>query len=503
MTIDLELLQGLTPDEQEQLLAQMLDNRRFNRMEFWTPYPKQQDFFALGTKYRERLLIAGNQLGKSECGAYELACHLTGFYPPDWPGFKYVGPTSWWAAGVSTTVVRDVQQTKLCGPPGSEEEFGTGFIPKHCFAGKPTIARGAVANAYDTVQVYHHTPDGIRDGISTLQFKSYEQGRSKFQGSTLTGGVWWDEEPPADVYTEGNTRWSATNGRSFMTFTPLEGSTDVVLRFLEDTTGKLAFIKFRAEECAHMTPERIADLKAKYPRHEWEARLNGEPFMGSGRVFQTPEELITFPRSTKVLPHWALIWGIDFGITHPFAAVLMAYDRDEDVCYILSCYKAANELPLVHSQAIRSIAADVPVAWPHDGHAREKGTGEALAAQYKRFGLKMLPTHAQFPDKSLSTEAAVLEMDHRFASRRLLVREDLADFFSEYRAYHRKDGLLVKLRDDLLSATMKAIMMKRFARTGVGRPDAAPYDPSSRARLRPTRRPDVNPWTGRPEPLRF
>jgi hypothetical protein len=39
----------------------------------------------------------------------------------------------------------------------------------------------------------------------------------------------------------------------------------------------------------------------------------------------------------------------------------------------------------------------------------------------------------------------------------------LSDWFEEYRLYHRKDGLIVKLADDLLSATRYALMMRRFA----------------------------------------
>ena len=42
-------------------------------------------------------------------------------------------------------------------------------------------------------------------GESVLAFKSYEKGREKWQGETLDG-VWFDEEPPLDIYCEGRTR---------------------------------------------------------------------------------------------------------------------------------------------------------------------------------------------------------------------------------------------------------------------------------------------------------
>jgi hypothetical protein len=40
------------------------------------------------------------------------------------------------------------------------------------------------------------------------------------------------------------------------------------------------------------------------------------------------------------------------------------------------------------------IAANVRVAWPHDGGAREAGSGEPLANLYKQEGLQTLPSHA-------------------------------------------------------------------------------------------------------------
>lgn len=53
----------------------------FQKFYDFKPYPKQRAFFTLGATKRERLLIAGNQNGKTHAGAFEAACHLTGIYP--------------------------------------------------------------------------------------------------------------------------------------------------------------------------------------------------------------------------------------------------------------------------------------------------------------------------------------------------------------------------------------------------------------------------------------
>jgi hypothetical protein len=69
-----------------------------------------------------------------------------------------------------------------------------------------------------------------------------------------------------------------------------------------------------------------------YLPHEREARARGVPMLGSGRIFMTPEDAITEPALEYIPAHWAKLWGIDPGIGHPFGAVLMLWDRDNDVC---------------------------------------------------------------------------------------------------------------------------------------------------------------------------
>ena len=70
-------------------------------------------------------------------------------------------------------------------------------------------------------------------GTSYLGFKSYDQGRRKFQG-TGKHVIWLDEEPPADVYDECLLRLMTTNGLMLCTFTPLLGLSDVAMRFLPE-----------------------------------------------------------------------------------------------------------------------------------------------------------------------------------------------------------------------------------------------------------------------------
>lgn len=499
MAPDLVSLAGMSDEELEQTLSALVEHRRFNALDFVELYPRQKEFMALGAHKQERLFFAGNQMGKTYCGAVEAAYHLTGLYPEWWTGRRFDHKVRAWAGGVSTTACREQGQRLLCGEPGVAAEFGSGLIPRHLFADKPTLARGAVADAYDTVAVWHHT-NGVRDGISTLQFKSYEQGREKFQGSTLDF-LWWDEEPKMDVYVEGNARYTATGGMSYMTFTPLQGMSDVVLRFLHESDERRAFLTMGYKDALHMTAEMLADAMAKYPVHEHDARMNGAPLLGSGRIFTDAESSISFSAGTHIPDHWPKLWGIDFGVTHPFAAVLIAWDRDLDIVYVTHTYRASDTLPLAHTEALRAICPEAPVAWPHDGEKREENKSGELAPMYKKFNLKMLHKHAQWPEGGFSTEAAVTEMQQRFQRAGgpggLRIREDLGDFFEEYRMYHRKNGLIVKVRDDILSALHKALMMKRYAK--VVPMGYTPRPPMLHHRGLPVQQGRINPWSGRAE----
>lgn len=168
--------------------------------------------------------MAANRFGKTQCGAAEMAMHLTGRYPDWWEGKRFNEPIRAWAAGVTGESTRDVVQDKLMGPPQRLEDWGTGFIPKDAIADH-SMARG-IADALDTVSVYH-----VNGGCSTLQFKSYEKGREKWQGAALHV-VWLDEEAGEDIYFEALTRTNETKGIVYTTFTPLLGMSNVVHRFL-------------------------------------------------------------------------------------------------------------------------------------------------------------------------------------------------------------------------------------------------------------------------------
>lgn len=445
-----------------------LDGLARDRLALYRPYPKQAEFHAGGARLRERLFLAGNQVGKTLAGAAELAMHLTGRYPAWWQGRRFDRPIAAWAAGVTAESTRDNPQRLLLGRPGA---WGSGMIPAAAI--RDIRAARNVAELIDTLRVRHAS-----GGDSQLGFKFYEKGREKWQGETLDC-VWCDEEPPDDIYGEGLTRTNATGGVVFVTATPLLGMTTLMGRFLGQQSPDRGVVTMTIDDARHYTAEERARIIAGYAAHEREARARGVPMLGSGRVFAVPEALIQVP-AFEIPGHWPQLGGFDFGWDHPTAAVRLAWDREADRVFVVDAYRAREATPAVHAGALRQWGEWLPWAWPQDGLQHSKDSGEPLAAQYRRQGLAMTATHAQYPDGSVSVEAGLMDMLDRMQTDRLKVFAHLNDWFEEYRLYHRRDGKVVKENDDLLSATRYGVMMLRHARPRVRivRTDqTAAYDP--------------------------
>lgn len=212
----------------------------------------------------------------------------------------------------------------------------------------------------------------------------------------------------------------------------------------------------------HYSPEERAQIIASYPAHEREARAKGIPTLGSGRIFPIEEEAIKV-NPFKIPSHWVRINGVDFGYDHPAAAVQCAWDRDDDVWYVIKAHRARETTPMLFAPAVNAWGTWVPTSWPHDGLQHDKGSGEQLAKQYAKAGMRMLKDRATFEDGSNGVEAGLMDMLDRMQTGRFKVFSNLDDWFSEFRLYHRKDGKVVKKADDLLSATRYALMMKRKA----------------------------------------
>ena len=389
-------------------------------------------------------------------GAAELAYHLTGRYPAWWRGRRWDRPTSWLAGSESGELTRDGMQRLLVGPPAIEEMWGTGLIPRDALAAKPK-RRAGIKDAIDAVVVNH-----VQGGQSVVQFKSFDQGRAKWQASTVDG-VWLDEEPPYDVYEEAITRTNATDGMVYITFTPLKGMSQVVMKFFQRPGNDCIVVQMTIDDVGHYSEEQKAKIIATYDDATRDARTKGIPVLGSGRVFNLSEDRIKID-PIRIPDHWARVGGLDFGWDHPFGAVELVWDRDTDTIYLVREYRESKQTPLVHAATLKQWGGWLPWMWPHDGNQHDKGSGLQLAKQYRNAGLATHTSHVTFEDGSVGVEAGIMEMLTRMNEGRWKVFSTCTMWLNEFSLYHRKDGLIVKLNDDLISASRYAMMGRRFAK---------------------------------------
>jgi len=225
------------------------------------------------------------------------------------------------------------------------------------------------------------------------------------------------------------------------------------------------------DDAPHLDEETKNIILAAYPEHERETRSKGIPLLGSGAVYPILDELISVP-AFEIPHHYYQITGIDFGIDHPAAGVKIAWDKDADTIYVTDCYRRANKTPLYHAAEINKWGKWVPVAWPHDGVNRDKGSEKSrpLWKIYKSHNANMLPKSASYDDKKQGAqpiEPVVIEILERMETGRFKVFSHLREWFEEKRMYHRKSGQIVDKHDDIMAATRYAVMMKRKARVNM------------------------------------
>lgn len=404
-------------------------------------YPKHMQFFAAGTTYRQRLMLAANRVGKTEgVGLYELTLHLTGEYPAWWNGRRFNRPINAWAAGDTGKTVRDILQYKLLGKWG---EFGTGVLPGASLIGH-TVKQG-VSEAVEAVAVRH-----VTGGTSKLLFKSYDQRREAFQG-TEQDVVLLDEEPPLDIYTECLIRTMTNDGMLMLTFTPLMGMSDVVLAFLPN--GKLGDVVSAAkfvvmaswDDVPHLSDQVKKELYAEIPPFQRDARSKGIPQLGAGAIYPIPESDILvadFP-----LPaHWPRAYGMDVGWNRT-AAIYGAVDREDSTLYLYSEHYKGQAEPVVHVSSMNARGSWIPGVIDPASRGRAQKDGEQLLQAYKDLGLDLAMAEN-------GVEAGIHRVWERMSGGKLKVFKSCQNWLAEYRMYRRDEkGHVVKANDHLMDAT--------------------------------------------------
>lgn len=449
----IQLIQAL--EEKERRRKQHTCISAYNSMYDW-----QREFTASTADYHESCLCAANQIGKTYTGTAIDAMHLLGDYPDDYPGHKFDFAPMCWGLGYSMEKTRDLLQTALFGRM-VDREFEGGLIPKDRIIGHETA--GGTVNAMRTVRVRH------RLGISTMQFWSYSQGQHAIMGDVVD---WFHvDEEPKDQAIRPQLLTRVTNGdrgkggRGIYTFTPENGRTELVIKFMDEPSPDQFFMMKGWDDAPHMTKEKRDRMLALFPEYQRDMRSKGVPMLGHGRIYDLGDEFVTCD-PFEIPDHWFVINGMDFGWDHPQAHIQLAEDRDTGAVYITRAYKASKVSANDAWGAVKDWTAGVPVAWPHDGLQNEKGRDDAVQQKihYERAGFKMLGQHAVWPEGGNSVESGLYLIADAMRKGKFKIFRGLIELLDEFRQYHRDEkGKIVKVRNDLLDAMRYAYMMRRYA----------------------------------------
>lgn len=439
----LALLDSIRLDKQHCLIDKM-----YQTAEERAGYDKHMRFMAAGAEYRQRLFMAGNRVGKTEgAGGYELALHLTGRYPDWWTGKRFNHGVTAWAAGDTYVTARDILQKKIIGEQAKRLEPLALVHPSLHVDVRPI---NGVPGAFSSVVVKHTS-----GSLSTLHFKSYDQGRKVFQG-TEVDVILLDEEPPLDVYLECLTRTMTNNGIIMLTFTPLKGMSETVMSFFPDSDIREGEANGRFvvmagwDDAPHLTEEAKQEMLAAYPPFMRLARSRGLPQMGAGVIY--PVEQSRYVIAPFALSDdWKRAYGMDVG-WNCTAAVFGAYNEQEDRWVIWSEHYAKQATPLENAHGIKARGSWIPgVIDPASAGANQKD-GTTLLGEYQGLGLDLTPADN-------SVEAGIMRVWTLLSTGKLQIFSNCTNLLRELRGYIRDEkGKIVK-KDDHACDAMRYLCM--------------------------------------------
>ncbi len=305
---------------------------------------------------RNRWVFGGNRSGKTECGAVETIWLARGIHPFRENKKDVFG----WVVSLSTKVQKEVAQEKIL------KYLDKSFIEEIIMnTGKKNSPEYGVI---DTIVIKN-----VFGGLSRISFKSCEEGREKFQGTSLDF-VWFDEEPPEDIYNECKMRVLDKCGDIFGTMTPLKGQTyiydEIYLNSNNDPEVFCLFMEWA--DNPYLNGDELKRLTFSMSEEELTSRRYGR-FLSNNKsmVYKEfdPQVHIIEPFSVPIEYYDKI--SIDPGLNNPLSAHFYACDYDGNI-YVIAEHFEAGKTVDYHANKIISIAKSLN--WP----SRRDGKYEAL-----------------------------------------------------------------------------------------------------------------------------
>ena len=365
---------------------------------------KKQVAFHKCTK-RNRWVFGGNRSGKTECGAVECVYMARGIHPYR----KNRENTQGWVVSLSQQVQRDVAQKKIL------HYLRRDWIEEVVMlSGRKDAPESGVIDFIRVKNAF--------GGISVIGFKSCDQGREKFQGASLDF-VWFDEEPPEDIYLECRMRVMDKKGDIFGTMTPLKGLTfvynEIYLNRLHNPEVWYEFMEW--SDNPYLDEEEVATMEGCMDERALQSRKFGRFGASEGLVYPEFEETVHVIEPFEVPKEWQDNISIDPGLNNPLSAHWYAVDFDDNVYVTYEHYEAGRDIEY-HAAEIKRICEKL--GWKRDYRGRVCALIDSAAKQ-----------------KTLSGVQSVAEL---FYERGILVNPDVdKDLFAgiaRVKGYLRRDN---------------------------------------------------------------
>lgn len=334
----------------------------------YKPHPKQVEFHS--APQGRRLFLGGNRSGKTVGGAVEAVWWLTRRHPyrktPDRPVHGRV---------ISVDFINGVE--KIVRPEIAR------WIPNSELKG------GSWSTAYDrTLRVL------TLENHSTLEFMSYDQDLEKFAG-TSRDFIWFDEEPPHDIYVENLLRLLDVNGSLWITMTPVEGMTWIYddLYIAARTDPNISVVEVDMAENTYLNPGEIEMFMSSLTADERTARMHGRFVQLGGLIYKnfSPKNIIDPMTPDK---KWLWVAGMDHGLNNPTCWLWAAVGPDGQVIIHNEHYEA-GQLVNYHAARVHQVNSDhqrIPDYYVGDPSIRNTDpiTGTSVLLEYMDCGIPIV-----------------------------------------------------------------------------------------------------------------
>lgn len=258
-----------------------------------------------------RVLFWANRVGKTEWGGQETTRYAIADHP-----FRNIKEgVEIWACCPSYEVQEDTTQKKLLN-----------YLPEKSIA-RIDYLRGKIIKKIT-----------MKNGTAIV-FKSYDQGREKFQG-TGKRLIWFDEEPPKDIWEECFVRVEAGQQLDvILTMTPVKGMTWVYDEIYLATDNTDLFVSNAGwDDNPFLTAIQKEQMSRGLSTYALQVRREGKFVKRVGLVCAWWDRSKHIRHYDSLNRSWTWYEVLDGGYSDPAAYLLIGVDNDNNV-HVVSGYR--------------------------------------------------------------------------------------------------------------------------------------------------------------------